>query len=152
MLAVQWYRVTIVICSCKVHPAHTLIFYSNLACPHLSGVGARKVSNEPCLCTRPNVPEITASLILPCSSLAMRSASSIRSVPKPFRGSFLATVPVQDNVQVCAYLMLELSWVSSVHRHSGAIYMELPHDTRPAFCPTFSHEFQAKCPLFGAFS
>src|SRR6266403_3318806 len=28
---------------------------------------------------------MTASLTLPCSSLAMRSASSIRSVPKPFR-------------------------------------------------------------------
>ena len=30
-------------------------------------------------------PEITANLMLPCSSLAIRSASSINSVPKPYQ-------------------------------------------------------------------
>jgi len=48
--------------------------------------------------------------------------------------------------------MLELRWVSSVHRHSRAIHMELPHDTRAAFCPTFTHKLWAKRPLVGAFS
>lgn len=30
--------------------------------------------------------------------------------------------------------------------------MELPHDTRAAFCPTFTHKLWAKRPLVGAFS
>lgn len=135
------------------HPTRILIFDNNPAYPHLLD-GAYKVSNQVSACSGgPNLPEMTASLMLPCSSLAMRSASSIRSVPKPFgwgASQQRGNVTSRKNKKNFAYLMLELGWVSSMHRHSSAIYMELPHDARPTFRPTFLHKFWAKCPLFGA--
>jgi len=73
---------TVETCSYTAHLVRTLAFDSNLVFPHLSEehflrqllYNAAEVVD---------LPEITASLMLPCSSLAIRSASSINNVPKP---------------------------------------------------------------------
>jgi hypothetical protein len=51
-----------------------------------------------------------------------------------------------------SYLMLELRGVSSVHRYSCTVHMELAHNARAPFGATFVHEFWAKRPFFGTFS
>ena len=48
--------------------------------------------------------------------------------------------------------MLELRWVSSVHRYSCAVHMKLTHNARAPFCAACAHEFRAKRAFFGALS
>src|ERR1700677_2948170 len=92
---------------------------------------------------------MTASLILPCSSLAMRSASSMSRVPNPCEcGSAMLPCVVPE----CTNLVLELCGVSSVHWHSSAIHVEFPHDAGATFCAIFTHKLRAKRAFFGAFS
>jgi len=135
------------------HPTRTLIFDNNLAYPHLSD-GTKKVSNKvfaptygPKL-TR-NDSKFDAPVFLPGN--ALRFLHKERSEALWVGGVVhLSNVKTWRVKKTFAYLMLELGWVSSMHRHSGAIYMEFPHDTRPTFRPAFLHKLWAKCALFGA--
>lgn len=67
-------------CSCKDHPTRILSGDNNRACQHLQSSEPHYLRGDN---TNHNPPEITASFTLPCSSRAIRSASSINRVPKP---------------------------------------------------------------------
>lgn len=91
-----------------------------------------------------NDSKFDASVLLPSYSFCFLHEKRSETLPVVH----LSNVKRDENT--FAYLVLELRWVSSVHRYSGAVYMELPHDARTTFCPIFMHKFWAKCSLFGA--
>ena len=69
--------------------------------------------------------------MLPCSSLAIRSASSINSVPKPYQTIKIysvSKVPKSQTKREKPDLMLELSRITAMHRYCCAIYMKLSYN------------------------
>ena len=99
------------------------------------------------------LPDITEILRDPCSSCAIRSASSINSIPKPYMKKKLSVLPQltvnTDITQMCkgrlacwptdgtapcmakAHLVLELDGVSCVHRDNTAIPVSVTQDLQP---------------------
>ena len=75
--------------------------------------------------------------MLPCSSLAIRSASSINSVPKPYQSIKGLFSPRKSqtitNGRGKTDLMLELGRITTMHRHSRAIHMELSYNAATPF-------------------
>ena len=131
--------VTTTTCSCKDHPTRTPSGDNNRACQHLQLSQPHYLRGDN---TTHNPPEITASFTLPCSSRAIRSASSINRVPKPC-GRCVTVSPKSstsadqdeierralcDNSKVRTYLMLELRRISSVYRYRCPIDVQLTHD------------------------
>lgn len=74
-----------------------------------------------------DVPEITASFMLPCSSLAIRSASSISRVPKPYEELISNEQLSTRNAET--HLMLELGWIPPMDRDCRTVNMQLTNDT-----------------------
>lgn len=84
-------------CSYTVHRARTQAVDSSLESQHLqTDYIPISVCDGDLEVTRrvyDDIPEIIASFMLPCSSLAIRSASSINNVPKPWCWNFVGSLP-----------------------------------------------------------
>ena len=96
-------------------------------------------------------PEITASLLVPCSSLAILSASSISIIPKPCKMTGIAQVfntfccfsGISASLRkeltsffffrVKIYLVLELAGVSAADGNYAPVHVELSDDWRTTF-------------------
>ena len=69
-----------------------------------------------------NLPEITANLMLPCSSLAIRSASSINSVPNPCRIAISLNVDEQKGGLPGAGILWGLAHEQGLLFHTHAVH------------------------------
>ncbi len=114
-------------CSCTARPAHIPNDGSNREFRPLFIKCVKWAVRFPSLWK--NSPEITAIFTLPCSSRAIRSASSISNVPNPYTPS----VAFNRTKEQGTYLMLKLGWIAPMHRHRSTIDMQLSHNTASAF-------------------